>query len=63
MNNEIKKCPFCGGEAKLHDNTAIGWGVEVVCNKCWASTKKCMETEKIAIAAWNRRVADEVDQE
>ncbi|MHB1154403.1 MAG: Lar family restriction alleviation protein, partial [Eubacteriales bacterium] len=55
--------PFCGGEAKLHDNTAIGWGVEVVCNKCWASTKKCMETEKIAIAAWNRRVADEVDQE
>lgn len=71
---ELKRCPFCGGEAKLkmeckHD---VGWTIWCECTKCYAkSTGYCPELSKkdkalnnidtcknAAIKAWNRRVEE-----
>ena len=51
---ELKKYPFCGGEAKI-----MGVGRDdickfVYCGECLAETRGC-DTEKEAIEAWNRR--------
>lgn len=58
---EIKKCPFCGGEAKVLEEYDCMVGVKVYfieCCKCKATflhgnTKIEKEIEK-----WNRRVDD-----
>lgn len=58
MQDELKPCPFCGGDA------GIGGGVNyrfVNCMSCMASTNiiladSHMPTEAEAIAAWNTRV-------
>ena len=49
---ELRKCPFCGGEARVKSSLLNHW---VICLKCGAETeiKLC---KKEAIAAWNRRV-------
>ncbi|WP_210786703.1 Lar family restriction alleviation protein [Providencia rettgeri] len=53
MMNELKKCPFCGGEAKL-----VGYFLmEAKCRKCRASLPP-KEMEE-AIYAWNRRANSE----
>lgn len=51
MQNELKPCPFCGGEAKLHGESFF----VVVCNNdlCSASTNVTNRTE--SINAWNTR--------
>lgn len=65
MFDELKLCPFCGGEAVLF----VENGVRVVCPKCGA-TSKCLidgwvgnrttgNAVKSVITAWNRRVKDE----
>lgn len=50
-HDELKPCPFCGGEA--HIITAVGesW---VRCDKCRATTEAYTD-EQLTIAAWNRR--------
>lgn len=53
----LKKCPFCGGEAKLH--TTKGFHGEIVsafvgCNNCESSTRN-YSTEAGTIEAWNNR--------
>lgn len=58
---KIKKCPFCGGSAKLRK---IGQGYAVKCTKCGATGRKeypeagvmtiCM-TQSLAIVNWNTR--------
>ena len=55
---ELKPCPFCGGEARLLVND----GVKVICSKCYVGTmsmKDVMWQESNAVetvvAAWNRR--------
>lgn len=52
MNNEeLKPCPFCGGEAEI---VMSGGDRRVECKKCGARSD-WYDTEAEAIAAWNRR--------
>lgn len=63
MFDELKPCPFCGGQAQLFVND----GVRVICPKCRASTKILVDgmtvngvtgnATKAVIEAWNRRVS------
>lgn len=55
---ELKKCPFCGGEAILE--VYYGFNKEVIfsyvyCRECGVSTRS-YALEKTAQEAWNRRV-------
>lgn len=61
--NELKKCPFCGGEARLHSRcNYIETGNEtmyfVKCNECKTESTWCYKKEK-AIKAWNTRKPSE----
>lgn len=58
--DKLKRCPFCGGEARtgfaIYDYNR--WGVE--CTKCGATVEVAewngdCDTEENAIKAWNRR--------
>lgn len=55
---ELKKCPFCGGESELRGIKDFSGKViiaSVVCKSCGASTNN-YASEKSAIEAWNNRV-------
>lgn len=62
---ELKRCPFCGGEAKLLEHTFSHgdpcFGVE--CTQCGAWSYQWNTDEARAAAAWNRRVADEMEDD
>lgn len=49
---ELKRCPFCGGEAEIIGSNTTYW---IDCNECRAETG-LFNTEAEAIVAWNRRV-------
>ena len=49
--NELKPCPFCGGEADWHINEDA---YDVLCIECWSGTS-VYTTKQEAIEAWNRR--------
>ncbi len=60
MDNNLKPCPFCGGEGKLQ-TTSLGtkkipahW---VRCVLCLGETAVYV-TEDEAVSAWNRRTND-----
>ena len=56
--DELKKCPFCGGEAETRDLKDFDGKVimaSVVCKQCEAKTKQ-YGTIDAAIKAWNNRV-------
>ena len=57
MKNELKPCPFCGGEAFVHKFTIDGAGglfISVMCRVCPAQPGH--QTKEVhAIEAWNRR--------
>lgn len=55
--NELKPCPFCGGEACIQRHEFIGYAdtFGVVCLDCCCETRQFFETKKEAIEAWNRR--------
>lgn len=65
MFDELKSCPFCGGEAHLF----VDSGVRVMCPRCGATTKILVDglcasgitgnATKTVIEAWNRRVEHE----
>lgn len=61
---ELKPCPFCGGQATLFVSEN-GGGVRVLCLKCRAQSKSCVDTlsyqkpthaVRSVIDAWNKRV-------
>ena len=60
--SELKKCPFCGGEARIKSRYigygSVGLGARdwytVECNECRAKSDE-YGAELEAIAAWNRR--------
>lgn len=58
---ELKRCPFCGGEAILLSNF---WGAEyfIECRVCTVETAP-YDTEAEAADAWNRRVGDETEDD
>jgi Lar family restriction alleviation protein len=54
MDN-LKSCPFCGGEAELRNIDHIGeWLYEARCPYWGCGTDYC-DTEAEATEAWNRR--------
>ena len=62
MPNELKPCPFCGGEAEIiKTNQCMAKYYSVVCkNKsCRGRGAKPISSKHHAIAAWNRRANDE----
>lgn len=61
MGEELKPCPFCGGEAKLmHDRSGTFWWAECTSNddkptgRCGMSGPDAA-TKSAAITAWNTR--------
>ena len=60
-NNELKPCPFCGGEAVKKQWFALFHeeytDYTCCCVDCGITTKSC-ETEQEAIESWNRRVGE-----
>ena len=53
---ELRKCPFCGGEASQWEFKKLaGRGAEIECIKCQAKIQRV--TLKEAIEAWNKRVS------
>ena len=57
---ELKKCPFCGGEAEVnYYKSAESWYAECALSKGACATIPCTypyPTKEEAIEAWNRRV-------
>lgn len=61
---ELKKCPFCGGEAKITCESSYG-GIETIsCKKCHVDIRRLwcegtpLESEVNVLAAWNNRVTE-----
>lgn len=63
MSEELKPCPFCGGEAEIIIFSAEYGTVTVGCanEECDIAMGKAFFTDEEAIRHWNRRVNDEAD--
>ena len=60
MNEKLKRCPFCGGEAEIAYHFRLGTGEflsKVYCTKCGVMTPVYVGEEE-AINAWNTRVKE-----
>ena len=51
MTEELKPCPFCGGEAKCIEFYGL---YHVICCNCHIAGKDC-STRESAVSAWNSR--------
>ena len=61
MDDELKHCPFCGGEAHITIwNLPFRSSKEasVVCSACGAMTWPYISSEGLAVESWNRRADD-----
>ena len=58
MTEQLKPCPFCGGEAEFIGGLPKSGCDRVECTKCWAEVYGDDRDE--AIAAWNTRAAPKV---
>lgn len=52
MTEELKPCPFCGGEAILCENIDRAY---VYCKECGCQTDESHATARYAAEAWNTR--------
>ncbi len=62
--DELKLCPFFGGEAFVYKRYDSIFRLDptdftVLCKDCNASVRHYFQTESEAIEAWNRRTNDE----
>ena len=60
MSDELKPCPFCGGDAKhYHRDDNSGWENTdwVGCTDICGASTACYETKDLAVAVWNTRIA------
>lgn len=60
-SEDLLKCPFCGGKAKLH---IIGKSYYVTCDGSYCKIKPttwAYSVKEKAIKEWNRRANDEQD--
>lgn len=57
MPNELKPCPFCGGEATLLQTFGADRPYHIL---CWCGGRVgWFVTDQEAVDAWNRRTTDE----
>ena len=56
MYNELKPCPFCGGEAELYQSYCGYYQIE--CHQCGARSCTAVEKESV-ISNWNMRSTTE----
>lgn len=58
---ELKRCPFCGGEAEMLINEYRDSRKEylVACTECDGMVERWRETEEEAVEQWNRMVNNE----
>lgn len=64
MNNVLKPCPFCGGEADVIEHIfEIDSTYGLQCKKCKAKTYQFYESEEKAIESWNRRTGEDEQHE
>lgn len=57
MRNELKPCPFCGGEAELYQSYCGYYQIE--CHQC--SARSCMAVEEESVISnWNMRSTTEI---
>lgn len=60
MTEQIKPCPFCGGEAKCIEFYGL---YHVICCNCHIAGKDC-STRESAVSAWNSRpIENELEAE
>ena len=63
MENELKPCPFCGGDAELrHECAGPGYSY-IQCDQCGIKSVSFMKafdrsSDEEAISYWNRRCTD-----
>ena len=71
LSEELKPCPFCGGEARLRKHQKLEQTWYVQCNKCGMRTPNSVQppyeswktTMNYPVQLWNRRVEDRNDNE
>ena len=56
MTEEVKTCPFCGGEAKCIEFYGL---YHVICCNCHIAGKDC-STRESAVSAWNTRPIEDL---
>ena len=56
---KLKRCPCCGGAARMCKLPTYIGIYSVFCNKCYLTTK-LYQNQIDAIEAWNNRVADKL---
>lgn len=60
MQNELKPCPFCGGEVRLDVAYSYFRDVVIYCDGCDMvfTLDDCIATKEQIAEAWNRRIYD-----